>query len=87
MYSTLLMIQIVEFPVIGQSYATAAWTTGSSGITPKSSEKGVKLTVISVLYNIIAFLPTTGDLAREYSSVLEVEADVYDAEIFSTALI
>ena len=33
------------------------------------------------------FLPTTGELAREYSSVLEVEADVDDAEIFSTDLI
>ena len=70
-----------------QSYTTTAWTTGTSGIMPNSSEKVVTLTVISVLYKIIAFLPTTGDSSCESSSVLEVEADVYDAEIFRTALI
>ena len=32
MYSALLMISIVELPVMGQSYATAAWKTGTSGI-------------------------------------------------------
>ena len=57
------MISIVELPVMGQSYATATWTTGTSDIMKKSSEKVVTLTVISVLYNIIAFLPTTGELA------------------------
>ena len=61
MYSASLMIGIVEFPVMGQSHATAAWTTGTSGIMPKLSEKGVTLTVISVLYKIVAFLPSTGE--------------------------
>ena len=72
---------------MGQSYATASCTTGTPGIIPKSSEKGVTLTVISVVYNIIAFLPTTGESAWESSSVLEVEVDVDDAEIFRTTLI
>ena len=63
MYSALLMIRIVEFPVMKKLYATATWTTGTSDIIPKSSEKGVTLTVISVLYKIIALLPTTRDLA------------------------
>ena len=63
MYSALLIMSIVEFPVMGKSYATAAWTTGTSGIMPKSSEKVFTLTVISVLYKIIAFLPTTGESA------------------------
>ena len=63
MYIALLMISIVELPVMGQSYETAAWTTGTSGIMKKSSEKGVTLTVISVLYKIIALLPTTGESA------------------------
>ena len=87
MYSELLMIRIVEFPVMGKSYTTAAWTTVTSGIMPKSSEKGVTLTVISGLYHIIALLPTNGKSVRESSYVLEVEADVDDAKIFSTALI
>ena len=39
----------------------AACKTGTSGIMPKSSDKGVTLTFISVLYKIIAFLPTTGE--------------------------
>ena len=81
------MINIVELPVMGQSYSTASWTTGTSGIMPKASEKVVTLTVISVLYKILAFLPTTGESALESSSVLEMEVDVDDAEIFSTALI
>ena len=54
------MIRVVEFPVMGQSYATDAWKTGTSGIMPKSSEKGVTLTVISVLYKIIAFYQLLG---------------------------
>ena len=87
MYSALLMISIVYLPVMGKSYVTAAWTTDTSGIMPNSSEKGVTLTVISVLYKIIAFLQTIGESAWESSSILEVEADVDDAEIFSTALI
>ena len=87
MYSKLLMISIVELPVMGQSYATAEWTTGASGIMPKSSEKVVALTVLSVLYKIVAFLTTTGESEWESSSVLEVEADVDYAEIFSTDLI
>ena len=63
MYNVLFMISIVEFIVIGKSYRTNAWTTGDSGIMPKSSEKGVTLTVTSVFNKIIAFLPTTGELA------------------------
>ena len=63
MYSALLMISIVYLPVMGKSYVTAAWTTDTSGIMPNSSEKGVTLTFISVLYQIIAFLPTTGESA------------------------
>ena len=72
---------------MGQSYVIAAWRTCTSGIMPKSSEKGVSLTVISVSYKIITFLPTTGESTQESSSVLEVEADVDDAEIICTALI
>ena len=40
-FSALLMIRISEFIVMGQSYATSAWTIGTSGIMPKLSEKGV----------------------------------------------
>ena len=86
MYKALLMIKIVVAPVIGQSYATAAWTTGTSGIIPKSSEKGVTLTVISVLYKIIAFSRTTGESACESSSVLDWEEEEDDAAIFITEL-
>ena len=39
MYSELLIIRIVELPVMGQSYTNDVWTTGSSGIMPKSSQK------------------------------------------------
>ena len=81
------MINNVELPVMGQEYANAACTTGTSVIISKSSEKGVTLTVISFLYKIIAFLPTTGESAFESSFVLEVESDVDYGEIFSTALI
>ena len=55
MYTVLSMVRIVELPVMVQSYVTSAWTTGTSGFMPKSSEKEVTLTVISVLYKIIVF--------------------------------
>ena len=61
MYITLLIIMIVEFPVMVQSYATNELTTGTPGIISNSSEKGFTLTVISVLYKIIVFLTTTGE--------------------------
>ena len=83
-YNALFIIKMVVAPVLGQSYATAAWTTGTSGIIPKSSEKGVTFTVISVLYNIIAFFPTTGESACESNSVLDWEEVEDDAAIFIT---
>ena len=46
MYSAFLMIEIVKLPVMRESYATASWTTGTSGIMPKSSKKGFTLTII-----------------------------------------
>ena len=81
------MISIVALSVMEKSYEIAVQKTGTSGIMPNSSKKGVTLTVISVLYIITAFLPPTGESARESSFVLEVEADVDDAEIFSTTLL
>ena len=85
-YRELLINRIDTVAVIRQSYATVACTTGVSGIIPKSSEKGVTLTVISVLYRMIEVLPTTGEFSCESSSGVELEADVDDAEIISTAM-
>ena len=47
------MIRIVEFLVMGKSYEITTWTTGTSGIIPKSSDKVVTVTVISVLYHSV----------------------------------
>ena len=82
-----MITNIIVFPVIRKSYETAAWITGTSCIIPKLSEKGVTLTVVFVLWSIRASFPTTRESAWESNSVLEVEPDVDDAEIFNTALI
>ena len=75
MCRSLLMMCMYVCPVIGESYATAACTTGTYGMTPKSSEKGDTLTVMSVLYKIIEFLSTTGESVCGSVSVLVCEDD------------
>ena len=81
MYRAFLTMSMYIHLIIGQAYTTDACTTGTSGMTPKSSEMGDTLTVMLVLYKVIEILPTTGESVHESVSILVCEYNEDDDDI------
>jgi len=66
------MTKIYVFPVKSQSYATAAFTTGTLKGFPRDLLKPETLTSLSVNSKILALLPTTGESAWLSNSVADI---------------